>query len=463
MSAARLVDILLVILIGIVLTLPLVRRIVRRRFDPFEPYLFFAAAYGLMFVVRPAAMLASDSLAYEGPRRLLDVSATFTEMLVLALLGAIGFVTGYAAPVGRGLAQRRPRSEESLDIRRLMVLAAALAGIGLVAFSVTLAIEGGLSTVAEIFRSGSSADTGEAAENYRYLWMSFLFLIPSALVFLAIGLRTRKRLAFLTFALLSTLILLRTIPLGHRMALLPFIGGVFVLVYVTRRTRPSVVTLLVIGAVALVASAFLSDLRGRETRGESVAETLARASSPSRVADSVLTGPDSEMAPVFAAALSVIPETLPHTYGATIFKDLVVRPVPRSLWSGKPQVPRNELKATVWPVEYARGTVKPEFSALLYFYWDFGVLGVLLGLGAYGVAARLLYEYFLRNEENLSMQVLYSLSLWFLVIALRDSPVDTLIRAAFILLPAWVLFRLAGSAARAKQSRAPSTVAGRAA
>jgi hypothetical protein len=460
MSTARLVDILLVILIGIVLTVPLVRRIVQRRFDPFEPYLVFAAAYGVMFVVRPAAMLASDSLAYEGPRRLLDVSATFTEMLVLALLGAIGFVAGYVAPVGRSLARRRPRSEASLDIRRLMILAAALASIGLVAFSVTLAVEGGISSVADIFQSGSSADTGEAADKYRYLWMSFLFLIPSALVFLAIGLRTGKRLAFTTFALISTLILLRTIPLGHRMVLLPFIGGVFVLVYLSRRARPSVVTLLVIGAVTLFASAFLSDLRGRDTRDESVAETLARASSPSRLADSVLSGPDSEMAPTFAAALSVIPEILPHTYGATIFKDLVVRPVPRSLWSGKPEVPRNELKSTVWPVEYARGTINPEFSALLYFYWDFGIIGVLLGLGVYGVAARLLYECFLRNAENLSVQVLYSLSLWFLVIALRDSPVDTLIRAAFIVLPAWALFRFARIAAQAKRGRAPFTAAG---
>jgi hypothetical protein len=39
--------------------------------------------------------------------------------------------------------------------------------------------------------------------------------------------------------------------------------------------------------------------------------------------------------------------------------------------------------------------------------------------------------------------VLYGLALWFVVIGLRNSPVDTLVLAAFIVAPAWVVFRLA--------------------
>jgi hypothetical protein len=69
---------------------------------------------------------------------------------------------------------------------------------------------------------------------------------------------------------------------------------------------------------------------------------------------------------------------------------------------------------------------------------------------AYGVAARWLYEYFLRHREHLYVQVFYALALWFVVIGLRDSPVDTLMRAAFIVVPLWVLFRLARSSARAQ-------------
>jgi hypothetical protein len=298
-----------------------------------------------------------------------------------------------------------------------------------------------------IFHSGRSADLGAAVKTYRYAWMSYLFLIPTSLVFLAIGLHTCSRTIILVFGFFATLVLLRGIPLGQRISLLPFLGGIFVLLYIYRSARPSLRTLAVLVVLALFASTFLSDLRGRNERHEGVTQTLTRASSPSRIARSVLTGPDSEMAATLAAALSVIPDTLPHTYGTTIFRDLVVRPIPRALWSAKPQVPRNELKSVLWPREYSKGTINPEFSTLLYFYWDFGFVGVILGLAAYGIGARWLYEYFLRHHQDWPVQVLYSLALWFVAIGLRDSPVDTIMRATFILAPVWILFRMSRSSA----------------
>ena len=449
MTLTRSIDVLLIIAIGLTLLLPVVRRFAFRRFDPFEPYVLFVVAYGVMFVVRPAAMLATNSLVYVGPAQDLDVSQTFTEMLVLALLGAVGFVTGYSLTIGRALANRRPALRREIDLQRLLVLAGLFAGVGVAAFAAVVVSANGFHTLVAIFRTGRSANLGSLIETYRYAWMSYLFLIPAAMVFLAVGLRTRSKTLIAVFCVFAAFLLLRGIPLGQRMSLLPFLGGTFVLVYLYRRARPSLRTLAVVTLIALLVSTFLSDLRGREARHESVAQTVIRSTSPSRVARSVLKGPDTEMAATLAAALSVIPDQLPHTYGKAIFRDLAVRPIPRDLWSGKPQVPRNELKSVLWPREYANGTINPEFSALLYFYWDFGYLGVILGLAAYGIGARYLYEYFLRHRDDLYVQVLYSLVLWFVVIGLRDSPVDTIMRAAFIVAPVWVLFRLSRSSVRA--------------
>ena len=90
--------------LGGVLVAPIGLRLLRRRFDPFEPIVLFGIAYGVMFVVRPAAMIATHHLAYNGPRTSTDVSATFTKMLVLALIGAVAFVAAYEAPLGGRLA-----------------------------------------------------------------------------------------------------------------------------------------------------------------------------------------------------------------------------------------------------------------------------------------------------------------------------------------------------------------------
>lgn len=92
-----------------------------------------------------------------------------------------------------------------------------------------------------------------------------------------------------------------------------------------------------------------------------------------------------------------------------------------------------------------RGTINVEFSALLYFYWDFGVFGVVVGLLAYGVLARYLYEYLLVRAPTLYGQVMFALALWFVVIGLRDGPVDAFVRGWFVLAPVWLVFALARS------------------
>jgi hypothetical protein len=443
-AAADVVDATLVAAIGLVILAPIVRRIVRRRFDPFEPVVLFVLAYGVMFVLRPAPMILRDERVYEGPRRTLDVSAEFTEMLVLALLGAVAFVVGYELGLGRRLSRVHKPTVDDPPLGRIAGAAVLVGLLGAVAFVFALASSGGVRALGDIIRAGNTADLETGAASM-YAWFLVLVTIPAALVLVRAALERRSRLLIaLAFAFVA-LVLVHSVPLGSRITLLPFIGGLFVLLYLRRGSRPAVATLVIVAACALLGSTFLSDLRGRATRDESIAETIARATSPSRLESALTTGPDSEMAPVLSAALAVIPEDLPHTYGRSIFGDLVVRPVPRAIWPDKPEIPRRELIATIWPVEYERGTINVEFSALLYFYWDFGLLGVAVGLMAYGVLERYLYEYLLVRGPTMYGQVLFAMGAWFVVIGLRDSPVDTFVRALFVLAPVWLVFALAHS------------------
>lgn len=438
----------LVVLLGAVVLTPLIWRIIHRRFDPFEPIVLFVLAFGVMFVVRPAAMLVRDDFSYQTSLTVLDVSATFTEMLLIALLAAGAFVLGYSLPATARLRRRKPRNDR-VDPTILALMAASVACVAILAFAGVLAAADGPETLL-LFLKGRSPELAEATEEASlYPWSASLMLVPATVAIVFAALQTRKLLFVLASVFLSSLVLLRTVPGGDRIALLPFLGGLFVLFYLRRSTRPSNFTLIAVAIGALIASTFLSDLRGRSDRGESVRDTVVNiVSDPSRLARPFVTGPDSEMAPTFAAALAVIPEELPHTYGRVVFEDLVVRPIPRPLWPGKPSPPRADLLSHVWPQEYARGSINAEFSVLLYFYWDFGVAGVLVGLGAYGFAARSLYEYLRKNATSPLVQALYALTVWFVVIALRDSPVDTLIRALFLIAPVVLIFSVAARAAR---------------
>src|SRR5688572_12740081 len=57
-------DALLIAATGLVLMVPLVIRASQRAFDPFEPIFIFVVAYGVMFVLRPAAMLIREDVTF---------------------------------------------------------------------------------------------------------------------------------------------------------------------------------------------------------------------------------------------------------------------------------------------------------------------------------------------------------------------------------------------------------------
>jgi hypothetical protein len=426
---------------GVVLAAPLGRRLLERRFDLFEPIVLFAVAYGVMFVVRPAAMVATHHLAYDGPRTSTDVSATFTKMLVLALLGAVAFVAAYEAPLGGRLASGW-RGLSDVATPRVVVIALAIGVVGVGSFVAFLVSSSGVSSLSLIFRGRTAELSRDVAGTTFYLWYSFFLLVPATLLLVAVGLERRRKVLLIVGLALGALFLLRTVPLGARIAILPLVGGALVFAYLRRARRPSVVALVAFAVIALVGSAFLSDLRGRGTRGESVGQTIVRSTHPQRIVEPLTSGPDTEMAPVLAAALTKIPKKLHYTYGGTIFGDLVSRPIPRALWSDKPEVPRDKLIATLWPVERKKGGINPEFSILLYFFWDFGIPGLVAGMLLFGLAARALFEYFRAYRRSTAVQVLYSLALWFVVIGLRNSPVDTVVQAVFVVLPAWIAFRV---------------------
>jgi hypothetical protein len=436
-------DALLVSAIAIVVLAPLLRRALRRNLDVFAPIVFFAAAYGVMFVVRPAAMLTTDALVHEGPRRTIDVSSTFTEMLWLALLGAVSFVVAYEF-LERAYANKRPLATSpahELDAHRLAVVAAVIGGAAVLTFILFLLGTSGTDAFANFFQRGNLDDPSRGASYYARSF--FLAAIPSTLVLLYVALQKSAPWVIAAAVAIGGIFLAHGVATGDRSGLLPLLGGALVLVYVVRRKRPRVATIVAIALLALVASTFLSDLRGRATRDESVVESALRSATPSRLVDSVATGPDSEMAATLPLALMAIPEDIDNTYGKTIFGDMIVRPIPRYFWDDKPQPPRTKLIAHIWPIEYQRGTINVEFSALLYFYWDFGAAGIAVGLAVYGALAYFLYNYYRRRDGDAFAQLLLSLGVWFVVVALRDSPVDTLVRLVFTVAPLWLIFALA--------------------
>jgi hypothetical protein len=429
---------ILVVGIGGLLALPLVARIVRRRFDPFEPIVIFALAYAAMFVARPAAMLVTGNLSYLG----VDIRSTVPRMLVLALTGAVAFVCAYEFRAGRALARALPKPRE-LTASAGVVGAGIMIAVALVAVCAAVWPVGGTRRFTILLGGRSPETTHLISARGSYPLMAAMLVAPAALLLLALGLRERRRSLLVAAALTTAVALILTVPLGNRTFILPFAGGLITFWYVRRGARPRVVTVVALVLLAFIASYALETVRepGRRQHLDYYVQQFAH--SPWIAFSPVSHGEDANMAPVLAGALRAVPSSLGYRYGGALFGDLVRRPIPRPLWPGKPKPPRMEVVQAVWPDQTRRG-FQPEFSPLLIFYWDFGLAGVAAGMAVFGVAARTLYEWFLRHRGNLAAQLIFAISLWLVVAGGRNDPVETIVLACVLVLPLIVVERCSG-------------------
>jgi hypothetical protein len=413
---------------ALVLVLPLAWRARRGRFDPFEPIVLFALAWGAMFVVRPTAMLVRDERSFWG----LDVQPTLPRALLLAQVGAVAFVVGYQLLPARYLAARLPTPR---PVDSSIAAAAALVAcvIAIVAVALFLPLSDGLDAL-RILVGGRSAEFGEVLSgSSTYIVNASLLVAPAALVLTALAIRRPSSPLVVAASLALVLALVRLLPTGGRIVLLPLLGGIFVFVFVIRDRRPRAAALVALGILALVASYFT--LHFRDPTDDQTVETAVEelADRPHAIFDPVISSADAEMVLALSAALTVIPDELPHRWGGATAGNLATRPVPRELWPGKPRPPGQVVVATVWPHLYPG--FDPAFTPLLVLYWDFGIAGVAAGMALFGLLCRLLYEWFLLHRRAFAAQLVFAASLWFVVVGARNDPVDTLVLATFLIAP----------------------------
>jgi len=225
------------------------------------------------------------------------------------------------------------------------------------------------------------------------------------------------------------------------MILLVLVGSLVLVAYLRRQRRPSPFGVIVGLAIALLASWVVLSLRYGDTR-DGLTSTLSRLS-PTRVVAPVVKGADAEMAPALAGALTAVPDELPYRLGGATIGDLLTRPIRRRLWDGKPETPAHRVVAVVWPEARERGKFDPALTPLFFFFWDFSLPGVIVGMAVYGGAARALYDFLHRWRSRVVAQLLFAMGLTFLVVAVRFDPVLVIVHSIVLFAPVIAIFGFA--------------------
>jgi hypothetical protein len=440
---------ILIVGVGLVLALPLAARAAWRRFDPFEPIVIFVLAWGVMFVVRPAAILIRNDTDFYG----VDIGPTLGRSVLLGLVGAVAFVVGYELRSGDRVATRIPAPREVFDASHALVGAYVTAGLGLLALALVLLPTEGLHGI-HVFLAGRSTELNDLIERSTlYLWYGSLLVIPAALAAFAVMVAERTAVNAASAVVLTGLALLRTVPTGNRIFILVLVGGMLVFLFLRIGRRPGPLALVAVLGLALVVSYALLTFRDPETRSGLSPALRGLVHTPSRVVSPLVRGPDAEMAPALAGALQAVPSRFGYRFGGATVGDFFVRPIPRHLWHGKPQTPWLKVTAAVWPEARATGNFEPAFTPLLSFYWDFGLLGAFVGMALLGVGARAVYGYFDLHAGNLLVQLVYAAALCFLVVAVRHDPVSVTVWAFVLFVPIVAIFQVASQRGQRLPSR----------
>lgn len=439
-------SVVLLVALGLVLVLPNAVKITIGTFDPFEPIFLFAIAYGAMFIVRPLAVLLSGDFEYPIGVGSVDFSSGFKPMLILGLLGGVGFVLGYLVPLGRMLARciRPPMRTYNPAIAGFAAGVFAFLGVGL--FLLFLVFAGGVDALL-IYVSGRSYPlTQILSETSKYLVIGPIILLPASVMLLALGTKHRS-VAMVGIGLFAALVLvLIAAPTGRRSWLFPLGLSIAIYFYVTHGRRPSfkgVVTglMLLLALSALVGTVRSADVRRTIGVSQSVRNL---ADDPSRIFQPLTTGADASLATGLAALLSMPPDRYRAAYpGQAVVGDLFTRAVPRSLWAEKPEPPRQKAARALFGRNADIFFANPEFSVIFYPYLDGGQLAVLLFMMIYGCLARALYEYAMLHQTNVAVRLGFALLLPVVVAGVRDSSVDTVARVMFVMAPLALAFGLA--------------------
>lgn len=421
----------LIIVMGLLIPLPAIIRVAQGRWDPFEPIHILALAIGVLFVARPIAELAYGITTYGDylPR------PGFNNALLIGIVGTTSLYIGYFSRWGDRLVDQLRPLPPVWDRRRSVRFVLGLLVVSAMLTLLFMTFIGGPRAFIDLFsgRAGEKTFTTFLLTN-AYVYQGPYLVIPASFILLSAFQvkRTIPVALLLLFCIACALGL--TVPNGGRTFMLQLIMPLIFLFYLRRGRRPSTIgVILTILFTIAAANIFVAtrNVGHREPLGEAIVHAFTQ---PGDEIKKFLTAADPSEFTVLAIESHQIAEgNLKMHPGATI-ASITFGPIPRKLIGDKPKSGLEWVTFTLFPAtRAARASYGPSFLGDLYADWGF--ITVIFYCVLIGIATRVIWEYFRRNQANPGIQLVFAAMTPMFVILVRNSLPDILARSIFMTFP----------------------------
>ncbi|MCF6255897.1 MAG: oligosaccharide repeat unit polymerase [Gammaproteobacteria bacterium] len=407
----------------------------------FEPAVPATAMLGVLFGIRPIVMIVVGDVDYY---LFVPISEHLTEAFFIGMLGTLAFLFGYHIklgvnkwPVNMGK-QLVPKYDSNK--KRLHIYIAAISLVALILFFVYLSAGGAPWELLQMMASGrSTALVDKVAINSEYLSVAPILSACAAILMIADSrsesLTGYKKIIVLFLILFPVMVFML---MGVRRFIIPSILIPIVVYYFIRNKRPSIKMVVVIAPVILVLISAIPYMRteGARSQAGGLTNFFEFAIKEHReLLSNILLKHDTEMVSILSVEVGVLNEMDDFYFGRATVGDLLIAPIPSSLFPWKPSTARDLMLVDAFgsKCNATEGGLCPDFSILGTFYQDFWYFGVVGGMFFLGVGSRWLWVKYRRDPS--SMLNIISVSCWAVFIPI-------IIRAGFMPAFAWFLYFL---------------------
>jgi oligosaccharide repeat unit polymerase len=431
-----------------------------KEYDPFQPLSFVTASAAIGITARTVYIFSSDDPRIQNVMLRDQPTSFLLSASLLMFLGCVALVAGYFWRPGAvqvrqigGVLERFRRDWSPVRTVLVIVFLSLLAMVGIYLFVRALGLAGisldniSAKRLVRIEGSREFAALGYLRLLMRLATLAYLF----AFTWFAFSKQRWRSPYGLAIVILAAFAMFPPFFNSARTELL-FVPILSLAIWNYARARVTARQFGSFLAAGLLVVGFMGALRA--DREDDFATAAGRAVSID-VLSSLVSNLNFMSLPTVAHMIEGMPEKLPFAYGQTLVS-WVVAPIPRSVWPDKPDITGGTtISQRILGIQTEGGGGQAPPSVVGDLYWNFGVVGVVLGMFVFGNLLRFLYYNALPHlQQNPGGTLLYIMVMFpFVQFTTNGNFSQAMVQTLQLSLPVALLLLFVS-----RRTRRPSTV-----